>query len=438
MNYSLNILSIAVITLTGLAFRSAAEEIDLQHWAYYQEVALPNSEAEHFDLLVPVSVFDGAREDLGDLRLFDAAGVEIPYALRVRERESTREKIETKRFNEGKGPRGSSELSLELPDQRKGHNRIDVHLTGQNFRRRTTVEGSDDGESWVELANKNLLRFESFDKQDISLLYSSSSYRYLRVRVYQDPEVDDAPVEIRSIEVSRQVDVPGEYVTREAVLSPREAVRSGFEPASAWRIDLGGRRTPIRWLYAEVAESDFSRDYQLQTTTDNRFFPFKTLLGGTWQRRADDEIQPLEIQLSEELRGHRLRLLLADHANPPLNIQRVTYSAPARQIVLANSGKLQSPLRLYYGNPDASLPKYDFGRILPQQLKAAPFRLEIGDRQDNPNYVPPPKALTERWPYLVYVVLSLVCLALAAIIVSIARATIQLADSASPGQSAAT
>lgn len=430
------ILAIVVVVLCSFASRSGAEDADLQGWAYYQEIELPQAAAEHFDLLVPVSVFDGAREDLGDLRLYDAADAEVPYALRVREQKSTQEKIESKRFNEGKGPQGSGEMSLELPEQRKGHNRIDLKLDGQNFRRRATVEGSDDGESWSELADENLLRFQSLDKENLSLRYSASSYRYLRVRVYRDPEVDEEPVVIQAAEVSRHVDVPGEYVTREAVLSEREAVRSDFEPASAWRIDLGGKQTPVRWLYAEIAEAEFARDYQLQAATNNRFFPFETLHVGNWQRRAEDEVQPLQIELDQELRAHRLRLLVADHANPPLNIERVTYSAPARQIVFANTGKLQSPLRLYFGNPEASPPKYDFDRTLPERLAEPPHRLEAGERQDNPNYVPPPKALTERWPYLVYVVLTLVCLALAALIVSIARMAIHLADHAPPPQPA--
>jgi hypothetical protein len=134
------------------------------------------------------------------------------------------------------------------------------------------------------------------------------------------------------------------------------------------------------------------------------------------------------IDLQSEAKAHRLRLTVTDNENPPLTIDSIKYSAAARQIVIANTGKLQSPLRVYYGNPAASAPQYDFGRNLPERLAEKPMRLTFGERIDNPAFTPPPQAFTERWPWLVYTVLTVVCVALAGIVVSIALKTLPLAD----------
>src|SRR3954469_13868036 len=64
----------------------ADSEANWLHFAYYQELTVPaDSGAAYFDCLMGPHVFDKARVDLGDLRLVDATGHEVPYALRVRE-----------------------------------------------------------------------------------------------------------------------------------------------------------------------------------------------------------------------------------------------------------------------------------------------------------------------------------------------------------------
>ena len=83
---------------------------------------------------------------------------------------------------------------------------------------------------------------------------------------------------------------------------------------------------------------------------------------------------------------------------------------------------------------------YDFARNLPHRLEPEPDRTAVNQRRDNPMYVPAPLPFTERWPWLIYVVLSAVCIVLGAIIVNLSRAAIAQHDAAaesvsSPGAS---
>jgi hypothetical protein len=202
---------------------------------------------------------------------------------------------------------------------------------------------------------------------------------------------------------------------------------SGRVPGSAWQIDLGGRKVPCNTLLVEIANVEFNRGYEIKPirpmeTSENGEWN-SAYASGTWVRRPSESVQPMEAALGDAV-ASRLKLLIADHANQPLTVTRVKFSAPARQVIFVNDPLLHRPLRLYFGNLAASPPQYDFDRNLPPTLVPAPERLVLTDRRSNPAYVPPPKPFTERWPWLIYVVLGVVSVILAIIIAGLAQAAI--------------
>ena len=85
-------------------------------------------------------------------------------------------------------------------------------------------------------------------------------------------------------------------------------------------------------------------------------------------------------------------------------------------------------LRLFFGNPRADLPVYDFARNLPATLAAPPARSELKSATRHLNFVAPPQPFTERFPWLIYVVLGSVTVVLAGMIVSLSRAAIMIHD----------
>ena len=129
------------------------------------------------------------------------------------------------------------------------------------------------------------------------------------------------------------------------------------------------------------------------------------------------------------MQTRRLKLSVTDHRNPPLSIRSIKVSAPARQVVLARPADESGELRLFFGNPRADLPVYDFARNLPATLAAPPARSELKSATRQPNFVPPPQPFTERFPWLIYVVLGSVSVVLAGVIVSLSRAAITIHDS---------
>src|SRR5204862_6464296 len=118
---------------------------------------------------------------------------------------------------------------------------------------------------------------------------------------------------------------------------------------------------------------------------------------GEWRRRAGAEVKPLEILLPREVRPYKLRLVVTDFRNAPLDLRGVSYAAPARQVVFPAKADLTGPLRLYFGNPKAQEAGYDFARTLPADLGPEPVRLTVGAspiEQPRTNPVSPPETPT--------------------------------------------
>jgi hypothetical protein len=403
---------------------------------YYQELDLPvQSAARYFDFVLPVSVFDGARHDLGDLRLRDASGAEVTFALRIRKPGEERVPIEAREFNRTHAEDGTAELSLDLGEGGFEHNEVEIRTAGDNFRRRATVEGSTDQTDWRELAHHDLVKFDtpSGKIDDYRLTYPASRFRYLRIRVAPDPAVDkDQAVQIAEVIVRRSVVLPGEFVVGEAKVGEREPVRTrGRIPGSAWIIDLGGRNVPCQTLLVSIANAEFNREFDVEPVPPeitSEFVDWSSgYASGTWIRTAGEPVKPMEAELGDAA-ASRLKLKVADHANQPLHVTGVQFRAPARQIVFANTARLRGPLRLYFGDPDALPPQYDFDRNLPAKLTPAPERLTLGPRVENPTYIPTPKAITERYPWLIYVFLTAVSLILAGIIAGLGRSAVARHD----------
>jgi hypothetical protein len=263
-----------------------------------------------------------------------------------------------------------------------------------------------------------LFRFAADGKtvEQQAVAYPVSRYRYLRVRVNRDPQVDRVPPEIKGLRVRRSIHMKGEMVTSEVSPEHREADRVYGRPASIWRVYLGGR-LPVQRLVISTSDAVFSRPFQVEEI-DDPAAP-GVLASGELTRRDDgDGTQPI-VDFNEHF-ARRLKLTVTDDRNAPLTIFRISAQSAARQVIF-EAGSGTAPIRLYYGNAKALAPHYDLRARIPADLPTPPVRLSLLAQRNNPIYRPEPKPLSERSPWLVYVVLAAASLALAAILVNLAK-----------------
>jgi hypothetical protein len=380
----------------------------LAGWKYYQELtSVPEMNLVLLDL--PVDALDGGREDLADLRLYDASGHEVPYALRVRREIHESEAFEAREIN--RGERGDvAEVTLDLGEDAAAHNEIEVNAAGEDFRRRVTVEGSDGGEQWLTLEGRALIfRFSSqgrgVDQRTVE--YSESDYRYLRVRVEADRQIETAAPRIESVTVRRLTRSPGVEQAFPAGAGIREAGRDQGRPASIYRIELYGR-IPLHGLNLMIGEAPFSRPYRLET--DGEENQRSLLASGTLKSEEQGGSEEMRLRFAEQF-AERLALTVIDDRNPPLNVFGGSAVNAARQVLFNGEG-LALPLKLYYGNPGAAPPNYDFDSTVGLTPPEGILPTFANGEQENPDYRPPEQPLTERAPWAIYVVLAAASLAI--------------------------
>lgn len=427
---------------------AAAIDEDLSQWHYSAEIELPEGNstpavsvqnADLIDFFVTADVFSHAAPNLVDLRIYNSSGQMVPYALRILVPKSVRDTVPTQEFNRTEPENGVHELTLDLNRDDIDHNEVIIDTSGTSFRRAVVIEGSSDARDWRPLASGNVVRFPAGNEpfQIQSFTYDNSRHRYVRIQISPDPQAGDTrngndAFSIVDVQTLQHVEVPGETVTTNAVLGSREPTRQYGVPASRWIVDLGGDNIPFNRLEADVEDAEFARDASLEAEYVNSqgSRSFSSMgVAGTWQRVSGDPAVPMVLEIYEQS-SKRLRLTVADYRNKPLTLKAIRVSSPARQIVFERPAESELPLRLYFGNKEAEPANYDFARNLPEKLTSLPERATLKSIEENPQYVPTPKAFTERFPWLIYVALSTVSVVLGTVVVGLSRTAIANHDKA--------
>lgn len=400
-------------------------------WPFFAEVSLPTGAPGLYDLVAPLEVMDKSQEDLADLRLYNAQGREIPYALRIRREIDEKREILAHVFNQARIGPTTSEMSVDLAEGAGEHNEVEIETSGSNFRRRVEVEGSDSAKEWRTLKTGDVIfSFEAQNKvvESNRVSYPASRYRYLRVRVFADELSDKQAPAITGVKVMMALREKGELTTWTVPVPSYQLLRNQSSPASAWIIDLGAR-VPCDRLTLEVDDDSFSRPFQIETADDPQNIRF--VASGELTRRIGETRKPLLVTFEKEVYAQKLRLLITDYSNQTLSIVSIKPGAPERQIVFELKETSAQPLRLYFGDPKSTAPHYDFEKDLQSKLSklavGQPVRCEVGQVTENPGYKPAPLPLTERIPWLIYVVLAASSIALAIILIGLARGTLRTA-----------
>ena len=70
---------------------------------------------------------------------------------------------------------------------------------------------------------------------------------------------------------------------------------------------------------------------------------------------------------------------------------------------------------------DTIAPRYDLEKQLPAVMDPLPTVVTMAGRQDNPAYQPPPPEFNEKYPWVIYLVLSVACAVLAFLLFRLGR-----------------
>jgi len=332
-------------------------------WQRPVEVAAPGPQA----LTLDAHVYGHARADLGDLRLRDAAGREVPYRLQAmdgaHEPRLARPRLRDRTFHVERGasvvvdfgaPLLKDELLLTLP--------------GDDFRREVRVEGSETAGDWATLVEKvpvfavpapHATRYEAVPLPD-------NGFRFLRVTVSPGAG-EERPFAITDVEARRRPPPVEERAQPLGFVTEPEA-----EPGETrLRLDLGARQQPFTGLELEVADARFFREVRVEAWNEaesGRQGRWHSLGSGCLFRGGPGSRLGERLRLDVAGRAGALRLRIRNGDDRPLDVRRVTLRVPVERVFFEAAAG--ASYRLRYGDPELTPPRYDLNRTAPA---GAPF-----------------------------------------------------------------
>lgn len=316
-------------------------------------------------VVIDKPLYAEARADLADLRVVDDQGRLAPYLI---ERTASaavsplQPALLNREFDKGR----VESVTLDFGGAVKKH-ALQLSLSGNNFRRHVSVEGSDDARAWSTLTDDAYVfavpgvpaaRFET-------VRFPENDHRYLRVRVDYD-EAETRRVEIRSV-----LGLTGpRRVASTSVLKPRlTRVEDPDRQETQLVLDLGVRAQPFEEIRLETSAPSFFRAASVEARRDSTPAPNgQTPDPVRWVSLGDAAVYRytehgrVREQLSIVLQGREraVRVRLHNRDDQPLPITGATIVVPIERVLFeAQAGR---NYRLQYGDAGGVAPSFDLTR----------------------------------------------------------------------------
>jgi hypothetical protein len=393
-----------------------------RYWEFSKSINLPDSSKNIAAVGLDQDVYNSAKPGLGDLKVIDSSGAEVPYAIsmqdEVKDEKRVLSKIVSKEVTETE-----SILTKQLVEPVIVYNSIVIIPDCSNFMRKITIEGSNDSAKWdiirkeiaiysfaFEMRDAYITRYtnetyasygyEKFSGANLSIQFPEVSYKYVRVRIPHD--LDKEPVAIANVEIYRTIKVSAEegvYIGRVVKLEPDPSSK-----ATDTMVDFGAKNLGIKRLEVATGQSNFFRNIEILASYDMKEW-HKIGSGSIFSVALDgDAEKSLKIDFSPENRRY-MKVKIFNGDNMPIKLSSVQGYGLQRFLVFMPAKG--AGYTLFYGNPSANAPSYDLGAMIRDKPIADFSRGTLADKVRNEKFIKikESKPWIEDKPYFLWIVL---------------------------------
>jgi hypothetical protein len=416
------------LLLAGIV--SSVFALELAEWKYRAEVTIEDGTGEYCKLKLTPDIYDAARPDLGDIRLVDAHGEQVPYVL-VQPKDTTDErKYELALINRSTSADRAAMVTLDF-EKKVLKNSIEVMTRGNNFRRAVKVEGSNDNIEFFTLVERAYIFAVAYDRRFEQVDLPKNDYRYLRITVWPMATEERSPVidEIRAFKIEQSL--AERYPVEMALIEHSEDEKSS---SSIYVYDLAYRRLPLSEIEFDIADDSFyryvtveGRDAQTREvrvySEDNRQrtrtveVKWERIISSTIYRYTEANGQKRErlvLRTPSGRRAHRyLRITIRNYDDRPVVVKSASAKMIAHKIVFTNMDNVAPTL--YVGSESARTPRYDLGHRLSNPLQVKAKAAKLSGIIDNPLFgqvEAKPLAWTEKHKVLLLIIMVMMVLVL--------------------------
>jgi hypothetical protein len=373
------------------------------HWRYSRAIELPAADATRLaSVVVPQDAYAHLQRGLGDVRVIDDAGTEVPYARFVRLGSASSVSLSTTLLENSFSPGRYTQLVLNIGRQAPFHNAVRIQTSQADYIEWVQVEASDDARVWrIVQERAPIFRFQKQGHEGTQIVsYSENNALYLRVRILDG----EKQFPVTGATILYQTSEPPERIPVEIGVVPDANPPAG---RSGWIADFGAGAVPVAEVRFEVpGRGEFIRAVELSTSDDRK--EWSTFVRGEIYRyhQAEKMQEHLTVSVSyEEPSGRYWRVEIVNGNDAPLEGATPHFYATPRHIIFE-----QQPgrsYRLIYSQYRAEAPQYDLERRLSTKQEEAAITGQTGPEEENADYSDP-RPWTEQHAIFLWIVLGIV------------------------------
>jgi hypothetical protein len=422
------------VLLAALLFWQAAAPalkaaIDSQQYSRYERtIALPDG-AGQTCAVIDAQMLPHAAPSLKDVRLYQGAR-EIPYAITLSEPaqpDSTAARV----LNLGVSGH-TIVFDLEMPD--RPYTEVDLDLRGQDYLATAVVTGLKTPQS---SSATHLGDFTLFDLTTQHLSHSTtlhlqeSSFPYLHIVLTASPAPGTRgftamPQMVKGATVPPSREAQSLYTVAGETTAITQKTR---QSVAAFALPERVPVEQVSFVLSPDFKANFSRDVHISDRPASTPKSAAETIDGTILRvhltQAGREIRQQQLSVSAILGANlqgaaSVEVAIDNGDDAPLPIAAVRLEM--RQRKLCFSAPTAHPVTLFYGDDGLATPLYDYARLF--SATAHTNGAQLGPEQLNPSYRsrPDTRALTERYPDILWIALLAVICILAVVALRSARA----------------
>jgi Protein of unknown function (DUF3999) len=302
-------------------------------------------------LALPQAIDGGADSTYPDVRVVDANGREVPYALDIDPKASAG--VDAQLSDVGFVPGQFTQAIADAGDSGALHSAISIDSTQATFFERVQIATSDDRRTWtVVVPNALIYRVEFTDRGSSQVAYGPSRARWVRIRVLNGSQ--QFPISGATFPAN---EVPPQLVPLQNTQTTRQ---SGSNTVVTF--DFGTPNTNLGAVAFEATTPQYSRDVFFERpASESDWEQLNTAQISTYrsQRRAETATSAIS---TGDQHVRELRVTIQNGNDSPLAGLHVTPLGYAHHIIFSAAPGAQ--YRLIWNDAGAAAPVYDLGDVL--------------------------------------------------------------------------
>lgn len=388
-----------------LVFAAAGPpEASIAYFSNLREVRVSQPGRQNF-FVVDEEIWNHARPDLGDLRLYDGDSP-VQYFLSEQRAGISSEEVDAKILNLG-SVSGHTEFDLDA-EGIAAYDRIRFRFDAKDFVVTASVAGSNalGQPSRTELTPSTLYDFTGEQLGSNSVLkLPPSSFRYLHIKLSGGIR----PQQVKGAAIYNLREQQASWTKVGSCAAPQQKQR-----ATVMVCDVP-EKVPLNRILFQVAPGQINFRRTVSVENANGVQEASGEISRVRINRAGTLVTAEELAISMNGSSSKITVSVNNEDNPPLVILGVQPLSLERRVYFDPQGK--TSLKLYYGDEKLSPPVYDYARFF--HLESSPVVAQLEAGAHNPQYAgrPDERPWSEKhmgilWAAMIAAMLALAILAI--------------------------